>query len=472
MIVRTRFAPSPTGALHSGTVRTALFAWLWARHNNGQFLLRIEDTDQKRKVAGGTENIKETLRWLGLTWDEGPDVGGPYGPYIQSERLHIYQDVAKDLVSRGLAYADPYSAEELQRLRDQAVAEKRPFLYRNHRPENPPAWDGSQPLRAKLDAKPQAWNDAVMGHVEMGAEMVDDFILIKADGFPTYNFCHIVDDHLMKITHVIRSQEFLSSIPKFLALHEALGWESPINATVPPVLDETGKRKLSKRLGAKPILDYRDMGFLPETMLNFLATIGWNDGTEQEIYSVDELVQKFDLARVQKSGGSFDEQRLLWLNGTHIRALSPDELYEKCRTFWPPSAKSADEAYKKQVLGLVHERLKFFGELPQLTNFFFAEPAIGSQLFDENKQLSKLTANERRDMLSKVVDTVSTSDFTEADLEQRLRTLVEQLATKPGMLFGLIRAVLTGSNAAPGLFETMHALGKERCLKRLSRVAA
>ncbi|HXH27104.1 MAG TPA: glutamate--tRNA ligase family protein, partial [Candidatus Acidoferrum sp.] len=361
------------------------------------------------------------------------------------------------------------SAEELQTLRDKATAEKRPFLFRNHRPESPPVWDGSQPLRAKLEAKPQAWNDAVMGRVEMGAEMVDDFILIKADGFPTYNFCHIVDDHLMKITHVVRSQEFLSSIPKFLALHETLGWESPINATVPPVLDETGKRKLSKRLGAKPILDYRDTGFLPETMLNFLATIGWNDGTEQEIYSVDELIQKFDLARVQKSGGAFDEQRLLWLNGAHIRALSLDELYEKCQNFWPAAAKNADEAYKKQVLRLVHERLKFLGELPKLTSFFFEDPAIDASLFADNKQLSKLSTGERTDMLAKALAAISPSDFTETDLEQRLRTLVEQLGTKPGILFGLIRATLTGSNAAPGLFETMHALGKERCLARLSK---
>jgi glutamyl-tRNA synthetase len=466
MTVRTRFAPS---ALHSGTVRTALFAWLLARHSDGKFLLRIEDTDQKREVKGGIDNIKETLRWLGLTWDEGPDVGGPHGPYVQSQRLDIYRKIAEDLVTRGLAYADPYTPEQLEDLRKQAQAEKRPFLYRDHRPQNPPTWDGSQPLRIRLEPKDYLWDDAIMGQMRMGPEMVDDFIIIKSDGFPTYNFCHIVDDHLMEITHVIRSQEFLSSIPKFLALHEVLGWASPVNATVPPVLDETGKRKLSKRFGAKPILEYRKQGFLPEAMLNFLATIGWNDGTEQEIFTVDELVAKFDLSRVQRSGGKFDEQRLLWLNGAHIRRLDLDKLYSCSQDFWPASASGAGEAYKKDVLRLVHERLKFLAELPELTGFFFTDPHPTEDLFASNKQLKKLTPKERGDMLQQTAGAIAESDFTEADLEARLRTLVAQLGTKPSILFGLIRAVVTGSNAAPGLFETMHVLGKERVLARLSK---
>ena len=469
MHVRTRFAPSPTGALHCGTVRTALFAWLLAKKYDGQFLLRIEDTDQKREVAGGTENIKETLRWLGLQWDEGPDVEGPYAPYIQSERLDVYKKYAQELVNKGLAYADPYSVEELQALREQAQAQKRPFLYREHRPTNPPTWDGSQPLRIKLEPKPYSWDDAVMGAITMGTEMIDDFIIVKADGFPTYNFCHIVDDHLMDITHILRSQEFISSIPKFLALHHAFGWQPPVNAIVPPVMDETGKAKLSKRKGAKPILDYRDQGFMPEALLNFMATIGWNDGTEQEVFMVDELIAKFDLSRVQKSGGNFDENRLLWLNGVHIRRLSLEDLYQRVADFWPESAKNASEDYKKQVLPLVHERLKFFAELPELTDFFFAEPKIREKLFAGNKQLKKLSANERRAMLNAAVTVLESSDFTEPDLESRLRPLVESLNTKPGILFGLIRAAITGSNVAPGLFETMRVLGKAKVLARLKK---
>lgn len=467
--VRTRFAPSPTGALHSGVVRTALFCWLLARHNNGQFLLRIEDTDQKREVEGGTQNIIDSLRWIGLTWDEGPEVDGPYAPYIQSQRLAIYKKYAQELVDKGLAYADPYTPEELQALREKAQAEKRPFLYRNHRPENPPKWDGTQALRIKLEPKAWQWDDAIMGTVKMGPEMIDDYIIIKADGFPTYNFCHIIDDHLMGITHVLRSQEFISSVPKFLATHEVLGWESPVNAIVPPIMDDTGKRKLSKRHGAKPILTYRDMGILPSAMLNFLATIGWNDGTEQEIYTVDELIQKFDLSRVQKSGGRFDEQRLMYLNGAHVRRLSPSELYEKVVNFWPASAANATEAYKKQILPLVHERLKFFAELPELTEFFFTapEPSRFEELCQSNKQIKKMTPEERKVFLQKALETLEESDFTEANLEERLRTMVDELQTKPGILFSLIRIAITGSNVAPGLFETLHTLGKNEALKRL-----
>jgi glutamyl-tRNA synthetase len=478
MNVRTRFAPSPTGALHLGVVRTALFAWLFAKHNGGQFLLRIEDTDQKREIKGSADNIKEALRWLGLMWDEGPDVDGPYAPYVQSERLDIYKTYAQELVDKGLAYADPYSPEELQALRDKAIAEKRPFLYRDHRPANPPAWDGTQPLRIRLEPKAWEWDDAVMGKVKMGPEMIDDYIIMKADGFPTYNFCHILDDHLMRITHILRSQEFISSIPKFLATHEVLGWESPINATVPQVMDETGKRKLSKRHGAKPVLDYRDQGFLPEALINFMATIGWNDGTEQEIFSVEELIEKFDLSRVQKSGGIFDEKRLLYLNGVHIRNLSLDELYIRAKDFWPDlgdreehtASNLPSETYRKKILSLVHERLKFLAELPELTWFLFDEPEVKETVFAENKQLKRLSPDERKAMLKAVVDELETSDFTETDLETRMRALVEKLNTKPGILFGLVRAAITGSNVAPGLFETMHVLGPEKTLSRLKKL--
>ena len=387
MTTRTRFAPSPTGALHCGTVRTALFAWLLAKQHDGQFLLRIEDTDQKREVAGGTENIKETLQWLGMQWDEGPDIGGPYGPYIQSQRLDIYKQYAQELVNKGLAYADPYTTDELQKLREQAQAEKRPFLYRNHQPKNPPKWDGSQPLRIKLEPKTYQWDDAIMGTMSLGPEMIDDYIIIKADGFPTYNFCHIIDDHLMQISHIMRSQEFISSIPKFLATHEALGWESPINATVPQVLDETGKAKLSKRKGAKPVLEYREAGYLPEALINFMVTIGWNDGTEQEIFTIPELIEKFSLKRVQRSGGIFDAKRLNWINGAHIRLLHLDDLYTRAADFWPAAAADASDEYKKEVLALVHERLKYLGELAELTEFFFAEPTTQQRLLPTTNSL-------------------------------------------------------------------------------------
>lgn len=467
--LRTRFAPSPTGALHSGVVRTATFAKLIAMHSGGQFLLRIEDTDQKREVPGAVANITESLRWLNLTWDEGPDIGGPYAPYTQSERLDIYREWATKLYEEGKAYADPYTPEELQAFREQAQAEKRPFLYRDHRPESPPEWDGSQPLRIKLEPKEYSWDDAVLGTISMGPEMIDDYIIIKSDGFPTYNFCHIVDDHLMKIDLVTRSQEFLSSIPKFLATHEALGIEAPINATLPPILDETGKRKLSKRLGAKPVLEYKQLGYLSEAMINFLATIGWNDGTEQEIFSFDELVAKFDLKRVQKSGGIFDEQRLNWINGIHIRQLDIDDLYNRSQDFWPAEAAGAGDDYKKQVLGLIQERLKYLAEIPELTLFFFVDLPVDPALISDHKQLKKIDTVELRSLLQQARDNLAESDFSLDDLTARLNGLLELTGQKPAILFSLVRIATTQSPASPGLAESLHVLGKERSLARIDQ---
>lgn len=464
---RTRFAPSPTGALHGGTIRTTIFAWLIAKQSGGQFLLRIEDTDQKREVPGAIKNITESLIWLGLEWDEGPDKGGPYAPYTQSERLATYKEWAQKLYDEGKAYADPYSTEELQALREKAQAEKRPFLYRDHRPENPPAWDGSQPLRIRLEAKAYSWNDAIMGEIKMGAEMIDDFIIIKSDGFPTYNFCHIIDDYLMKITLVTRSQEFLSSIPKFLAAHEVMNILPPVNATVPPVLDVGGKRKLSKRNGAKPILEYRDMGYLPSAMINFLTTLGWNDGTEQEIFTVDEVIEKFSLDRVQKSGAIFDEQRLLWLNGMHIRSLSIAELYREVEAFWPSDAAQANESYKLSVLGLVQDRIKTLADLPMMTSYFFAEPTVDWKMVETNKQLKKFEKQEIVHMLQLAHDHLSKTEFAEDKLTETLNKLLEETGQKPGVLFGLLRLALTWAPFSPGLAETMCVLGKETTLRRI-----
>lgn len=467
-MTRTRFAPSPTGALHSGVVRTALFAWLLAKQTNGQFLLRIEDTDQKREVEGGTEIIKEALRWLGLDWDEGPDVNGPHAPYIQSQRLDIYKKYAQELYDKGLAYADPYTPEELQALREKAQAEKRPFLFRDHRPENPPAWDGTQALRIKLEPKSYGWDDAIMGRIEMGPEMIDDFIIMKADGFPTYNFCHIIDDKLMEITHVLRAQEFISSVPKYIAVHELLGWQMPINAITPPVLDETGKRKLSKRYGALPVLDYRDRGFLPEAMCNFLALLGWNDGTEQEIFSREELIEKFSLDRVQRSGARFDEQRLEWMNGQWIRSLSIDDLYERCAHFWPASAVAADESFKKQILALAQDRMKTLADLPMLTEYFFTTPAVDMSLITTNKQLKKLEATQLKDLLHTAKETLETSDFTKEALTDSLNALLEKTGQKPGVLFSLIRISITWTPFSPGLAETLALLGKQTAIARIT----
>ena len=464
---RTRFAPSPTGYLHVGGVRTALFAWLLARQSGGTFILRLEDTDKAREVEGSGQHIMDSLRWLNINWNEGLDVGGPYGPYIQSDRLDIYKEWAEKLVAKGRAYADPYSKEEVDEFRRKSQADKKPFLFRDYRPDHPPAWDGTQPLRFKSDPKAYKWQDAIMGELSAGEEAVDDFILIKSDGYPTYNFAHIIDDLLMQCTHVIRAQEFIASVPKFLNLYEALEIERPTLATVPPVMGPDGNKKLSKRDGANDILDSAREGYLPEALVNFMASLGWNDGTEQEIFTVDELIKKFSLERVQHGGARFDEQRLLWMNGSHIRMTPLETLFEKVAGFWPAEADRYDEQYRKLVLGLVQDRLKYFAELPDLTLFFFKDLPINPALWQENKQLKKLEQSELKNLLEQGLAELEQSDFSAEDLTERLNKLLEQTGQKPSVLFSLIRIATTQAPASPGLAETLSVLGKETSLRRL-----
>ena len=465
---RTRFAPSPTGFMHVGGVRTALFAWLLARHSSGQFILRLEDTDQAREVSGSADHIMSSLRTLGLDYDEGPDIGGSYGPYRQSERLATYKEWAGKLLKQGKAYADPYTRDEVQGFREQAKAAKQPFLFRNFRPEKPPAWDGSQPLRFRSEPQDYRWHDAIMGDLNAGAEAVDDFIILKSDGFPTYNFAHIIDDHLMHISHVIRSQEFLASVPKYLNLYEALEIEHPVLATVPFVMGPDGQKKLSKRDGAKDVLEYIKQGYLPEALLNFMASLGWNDGTEQEIFSISELIDKFSLDRIQRSGARFDERRLLWMDGAHIRDLDLIELCRRAEKFWPPEAAGTDEAFKLQVLGLVQERLKFLGELPELTRFFFVDLPLNPELISGHKQLSKLPRDELKQLLEQAKSTLEQSDFALDDLTKRLNDLLGATQQKPAVLFSLIRIAITQAPASPGLADTLAVLGRERSLARLN----
>jgi glutamyl-tRNA synthetase len=513
MSIRTRFAPSPTGFLHVGNIRTGLFAYLVAHHSNGTFILRLEDTDKKREVAGSADHLLKCLEVLGIRQDEGVNVGGPYAPYIQSERLDHYKKWAQKLIDSGRAYADPYTPDELTAFREQAKAEKRAFLYRHHRPENPPFWNGTQPLRFKSEPKSYTWHDEVMGELSTGPEVIDDIIIIKSDGFPTYNFAHIVDDAEMHITHVIRGQEFISSQPNYLNIYEALGiferpdkggvrressvsadltplerqrtaqeadtstpetivtYYRPIFATMPHILAATGGKKLGKRDGAKDVLDYIRDGILPEALLNFIASLGWNDGTEQEIFSRDELIATFRLNRVQRSGARFDEQRLIWMNGQWIRKLSIDELYDRTTdvaiNFWPASADSASINHKKQILALVQDRLKTLKDLPLLTNYFFEEPTPNWDILTDNKQLKKL---ERSDIVTLLEDTIYTLDASEwstDSLQQTLNALLTTTGQKPGILFSLIRLAVSWAPFSPALNDTLATLGKETTLSRL-----
>lgn len=515
--IRTRFAPSPTGYLHVGGIRTALFAWLVARQGSGEFILRLEDTDKNREAEGSAEHLIKSLLSLGITYDEGPDIGGPYAPYRQSDRLEIYKKWAQKLIDSGRAYADPYTAEEVQAFREQAQKEKRPFLYRNHRPENPQAWDGSTPLRFKSDPKSYTWHDEVMGDLKTGPEVIDDFILIKSDGYPTYNFCHIVDDTEMEITHIIRGQEFIASVPNYLNLYEALGFDMssvqvghhertarasgegdaamnllhsksegralPVFATMPHILNEQGNKKLGKRDGAKDVLDYIREGFLPDALVSFIATLGWNDGTEQEVFTRDELIEKFSLQRVGKSGAHFDNRRLIWINGHFIREMPLDDLYTTVsinetrstkhdqRNYWPESAKNFSNTYKKQVLALVQERLKYFAELPELTSFFFEEPTPDLTLIETNKQLKKLDKSALKDLLKQVIASFEQSDFSADDLQNKLNQLLEETQQKPAVLFSLVRIATTWAPSSPQLNTSLAVLGKEASLARLRHAA-
>ncbi|MFO0781432.1 MAG: glutamate--tRNA ligase [Candidatus Saccharimonadales bacterium] len=470
--VRTRFAPSPTGYLHVGGIRTALFAWLLARQNNGQFILRFEDTDKKREVEGARQHLIDSLTALGLMYDEGPDIGGPHAPYVQSERLELYKQWAQKLIEKGRAYADPYTPEQVQEFRQQAQANKQPFLYRNHRPDNPPAWDGSTPLRFKSDPKAYSWHDEVMGDLSTGPEVIDDFVLIKSDGYPTYNFAHIVDDADMQISHVMRGQEFLASTPNYLNLYEALSIEPPKLVTLPHIMAEQGHKKLSKRDGAKDVLDYIADGYPAEALVSFIATLGWNDGTDQEVFTRQELVKKFSLGRIQKSGAQFDERRLNWVSGSIIRSTPLDTLFDQVNDFWPEEAAQATNDYKKLVLSLTQERLKHFSELPSLTRFFFTDLPVNPELISTHKQLKKLPTGELLSLLNQARSSIEASDFSITDLTDRLNQLLESTGQKPAVLFSLIRIAITQAPASPGLADTMVVLGKDKVLQRIDNQIA
>lgn len=470
MIV-TRFAPSPTGYIHIGNVRSAIYPYLIARQTQGNYILRIEDTDQARFVEGATELIEDTLEWLGLEWNEGPIVGGPTGPYFQSERKAIYYAWAQKLIDMGRAYADPTDAKTIQSYRDECAEKKIPYLYRNYRPTETPEWHEGIPLRFKSDPKPRKWRDEVMGDMEAGPEVQDDIILIKADGLPTYNFAHIVDDAEMHVTHVCRGVEYLSSTPNYLALYEAFGLEVPKLISLPHILGPTGGKKLGKRDGAKSVTEYRTDGVLPEAMLNYLACLGWNDGTEQEIYTKDELIQKFSIDRIQNSGARYDETKLLWMNGQWIRKIFDEQgveaLFARTEGFWPDSANAYDDQYKKKVLSIIYDRLKTLSDLRVMTTYFFEDPIINTDMIFSNKFLKKISEEELSELLQISAKKIESCEWNPESLQNTLNNLLEETQRKPAELFSLIRIGLSYAPFSPALHLTLDTLGKNTSLSRL-----
>lgn len=466
--VVTRFAPSPTGFMHIGGVRTAIFAWLWARKNKGTFILRIEDTDKKREVAGSIEHIIKSLKWVGVDWDEGVDIGGPHGPYKQSERLDTYIKYAKFLVEKGLAYSDPYTEEEIENFRKQASDEKRPFFYRDHRPENPPVWDGSMPLRFKNIPKRHKWHDLVRGDLEAGEESLDDIILIKKDGYPTYNFAHIIDDLLMGVTHIFRADEFIASVPNYLALYEALDIKHPEFVTLPPILGESGTKKLGKRDGAKDVLDYQQEGYLPEAMFNFLAFIGWNPGhgDNREVLSKKEIIELFDVKHIQRGGGRFNEEKLEWLNKEHIKLLPLNVLEENVFTLLPL------EMRNPKIIPVISERISKWSDVSTMVqngelDLFFKSPEINKdKLIFKNSSSEKTVENLK--LAYSVLEQIPENIFTQENIKDKLMILAESMESR-GEVLHPVRYALSGMDKSPDPFIIASIIGKNETLSRIQK---
>jgi glutamyl-tRNA synthetase len=475
--IRVRFAPSPTGYPHVGNIRTALFNWLFARHEGGKFIIRIEDTDVTRKVRGAVKAVLDSLQWLGLDWDEGPEVGGKYGPYIQSERLGLYKETAERLISQGNAYYCYCSPERLEAMRAEQIKRKQPPGYDRH------CRDLTAGERAKKEAEgitpvvrfktplegQTRFNDLIYGDVVFEHSTIDDFVLLKSDGYPTYHLANVVDDHAMEISHVIRAEEWLSSTPRHLLLYGALGLEPPQFVHHPMILGPD-RAKLSKRHGSVSIIKYRDDGYLPEAMVNFLALLGWSLDDKTELLSRQELIDNFSLERIGKTGAIFNREKLDWMNGVYIRRMTPDEFFEAAQPYLMTDidagkALISDEKYVKAALALVQERARKLAEVVELTNFFFIDE------LDYQPELligDKMTSDSATQALKASQQKLTPLSAFDADsLEGVLRPLAAELKLKTGQLFGTLRVAVTGRTAAPPLFDTMAVLGKERCLRRI-----
>ena len=475
--VRVRFAPSPTGFPHVGNIRTALFNWLFARHCGGSFIVRIEDTDVARRVEGAEKAILDGLRWLGLDWDEGPEVGGKYGPYFQSQRLELYHQAAERLVEQEDAYYCYCSPERLEEMRAEQVRQKQPPGYDRHCRDLTPQEraqkeaEGIKPVvrfKTPLEGS-TGFNDLIWGEVTFEHRTIDDFVLLKSDGFPTYHLANIIDDHRMEISHVLRAEEWLSSTPRHHLLYRALGLEPPQFAHLPMILG-SDRAKLSKRHGAVSITEFYQRGYLPEAMVNFLALLGWSLDDKTEIMSREEIIANFSLERVSRTAAIFNHDKLDWMNGVYIRSLSPEDLVQRALPFLekglPAEVKRPlDTDYVREMMPLIQERARTLAETPELAEFFFVDQLD----YDTSLLIGK---NMDRDATVRALGTAEQklgqlAAFDAESLETVLRPLAEELGLKTGQLFGMLRTAVTGRTAAPPLFQTMAVLGREQCLKRI-----
>lgn len=471
---RVRFAPSPTGYLHVGGLRTALYNYLFSKKNNGTFVLRIEDTDRNRYVEGAVENLIQALKWAGLHFDEGPDAGGNYGPYMQSQRLDIYKKYSEELVAKGKAYYCFCTPERLQTLREEQEKQKLPQAkYDKHclhlsKEEVEKNLAAGIPKVVRLNVEPNhtiKFDDIIRDHVEFESNNVDDQVLIKSDNYPTYHLANVVDDHLMKITHVIRGEEWLSSTPKHVLLYDAFEWERPIFAHLPLLLNPD-RSKLSKRQGDVAVEDYRDKGFLKEALINFVALLGWNAGDDKEFYYMNELVESFSLERVNKAGAVFDLQKLNWLNAEHLRKKSSEELLLDLKLEIQKS-KFKDQNYSDEYLSLIieamKERVSFVKEFIENCTYFYEAPTVYEQ-----KAIEKNWKPETPEQLKKLNSEFSNlSNPTKEDFEHALLKASEDLNIGKGKLIHPLRLAVSGQSTGPGMFDLLFILGKDEVVKRI-----
>ena len=471
---RVRFAPSPTGYLHVGGLRTALYNYLFAKKNNGTFVLRIEDTDRNRYVEGAVENLINALKWSGLMFDEGPEVGGNYGPYMQSERLDIYKKHSEELIEKGKAYYCFCTPERLQSLREEQEKQKLPQAkYDKHclhlsKDELQKNLAAGIPKVVRLNVEPNQtikFDDVIRENVEFESNNVDDQVLIKSDGYPTYHLANVVDDHLMKITHVIRGEEWLSSTPKHVLLYDAFEWERPIFAHLPLLLNPD-RSKLSKRQGDVAVEDYRDKGFLKEALINFVALLGWNAGDDKEFYYLDELIESFTLQRVNKAGAVFDLQKLNWLNAEHLRKKSSAELLHDLKIEIQKSKfknQNYSEEYLLLIIDAMKERVSFIREFIDNCNYFYESPSDYEQ-----KSIEKNWKPETPEHLKKLSSEFSVLvNPAKEDFEHALAKVAEELNVGKGKLIHPLRLAVSGQSTGPGMFDLLYILGKDEVVKRI-----
>ena len=474
MQVRTRFALSPTGFMHLGGVRTALYAYLYARQHNGSFILRIEDTDQERYVEGATEVIYDTLRDCGLNWDEGPDIGGPCGPYIQSERKDTYLPYAEQLVKSGHAYYCFCSKEEIEERREKVEAAGGTWKYDKHclhlSPEEIAAKKAAGiPWTIRMNAPTEgetSYHDVVFGDMTFqNAESMDDMVLIKQDGMPTYNFANVIDDHLMGITHVMRGMEYLSSTPRYNYLYTALGWEIPTYIHLPTVMRDA-THKLSKRSGDAYYSDYMEKGYLTEALINYLALVGWNPGTDREFFTLPELVEAFDVARINKAPGIFDVDKLTWFNAEYIRRMDKQRYLEMV-TPWFDKALAGKGIDYPRLAELMQERTEIFSRVPEMVAFLAELPDYDIELYTHKKMKTDAAVSKANlEMIRPVLEAIG--PWTEQEIHDRVMEAIAAAGLKNGAVLWPLRIAISGqANTPGGAFEIAWLLGKEETLRRL-----